>query len=568
MNAKLKTPLLLTVGTAVTLIIGGATAYWFLTQRQQLTGELPVGATILPQEVLATISLSTNGGQWQRLQEFGTAETQAVFATGMAQISDRFSGTVPNPAKVNNLTQLRDRFLQGTGLNYNRDIQPWVGQEATFAFFAPKAPLPNSNPPSASQGLPEWSQVMVLPIANPSTARQVLERQNPQNPPWIERDYKGVQIREKQATDSPQAVTVLDGRFLVMGSNPQIIERVIDTYKGSPSLSTTPGVNQALSRIQTPTPLAKLYINLPEATVVTSENSAQPLSPEQLTQARQNQGMAAMISLAPEGLQVRGVSWLHPRSEKQYSVDNNAKSMPTRLPADTILMASGGNLQQLWQNYSQSANPNAQWLKTAIAQTTNLNLETDLLKWMTGEFALALVPAPANDKASLPVALVLLTQASDRRAADQTFAKLDQVMQERYPFKVEKSNIGERPVVNWTLDVLKVTRGWLDGNVAFLTLGAPIAQSLLTGPKPSFADSDRFLQQIPQDLDPNNGHFYVDVERLLYPQLLLPINLPPTQMTFLSAIRSIGVTAAVENSRTSRFDILVNLRRGAVTPNN
>ncbi len=568
MTVKLKTPLLLTVGTAVTLIVGGATAYWFLTQRQQLTGELPVGATIIPQEVLATFSVTTNGTQWERIQEFGTAETQAAFATGLAQIGSRFSGINPENAKVSNLTQLRDRLLQGTGLNYTQDIQPWVGQEVTFAFFAPKAPLPGSNATPAPQGLPEWSQVMVLPIANPSTARQVLERQSPQDPPWVERDYQGVQIREKQSTENPQAATVLDGRFLVIGSNPQILERVIDTYKGNPSLSTTPGINQALRQIETPAPLAKLYINLPEAAVVTSENSARPLSPEQLTQVRQNQGMATMVSLAPEGLNVRGVSWLHPKSEKQYSVENNAKSMPTRLPADTVLMASGGNLQQLWQNYTQSANPNADWLKTAIAQTTTLNLEQDLLAWMTGEFALALVPTPAKDQTSLPIALVLLAQAGDRRAAEDTFAKLDQVMQERYPFKVEQSKIGERPVVNWTLDVVKITRGWLDGNVAFLTLGSPIAQSLLEGPQPSFADSDRFQQQIPQTLDPHNGHFYVDVERLLYPQLLLPINLPPAQMTFLSTIRSIGITAAVKNSRTSRFDILVNLRKGAAPSNN
>ncbi len=77
-------------------------------------GELPVGSEVIPQDALMTISVSTDTGQWDKLREFGTPQSQAAIDQ--------------------NLAGARDRILTANGFDYDRDIKPWIGREVTVAF--------------------------------------------------------------------------------------------------------------------------------------------------------------------------------------------------------------------------------------------------------------------------------------------------------------------------------------------------------------------------------------------------------------------------------------------------
>ncbi|MDA0211831.1 MAG: DUF3352 domain-containing protein [Cyanobacteria bacterium FC1] len=526
---KQKTPLLITVGTAVVFILGGAAAYWFLTQRTGSSGEMPTGANIIPQDALMTVSVTTNETQWERLREFGTPETQAAFDQ--------------------TLVSFRDRFLATNGFNYQEDIQPWVGQEITFAFLAQKTPAAASDsptpPPAVVTG--DQSVVMILPVANPLRAKQVLDKQASQNTTeWQKREYKGIQVQESRDPNaSPFSTAVLEGRFLVVSNDPQAIDRTIDTHKGTPSLAATAGFGQALNQIQTASPFARIFVNVPEAAAFASTNSARPVPPEELAKLRQNQGIAAVV-------------------------DNSANSMPARLPVDTVMMVSGGNLQRLWQDYSQgaAANPvaliNPEQMRLALSQTTGLDLDNDLLNWMGGEFSLSVVPSAQATPGLLPLGFVFMVEASDRRAAEKSLERLDGIMSDKYQFKVEEGKVGNLPVVNWQPTFpLSITRGWLDNQTAFLAVGAPITEAFSPKPQSPLAANPLYASTVPTDLEPNNGHFYIDMNRAFNDQTLaLPI-VPPNQQTWLKAINSLGVTAAVTSARTTRYDVFVNLKKGA-----
>lgn len=112
MNKK-RAPVMIALGAAIALAAGGGgAAYWWM-QRRVPVAELPVGADIVPQNALMTVSFTTNEGQWRRLRQFGTTQTQAAF--------DR------------TLAQLRDQLLTANDLNYSKDIRPWVGDEVTIS---------------------------------------------------------------------------------------------------------------------------------------------------------------------------------------------------------------------------------------------------------------------------------------------------------------------------------------------------------------------------------------------------------------------------------------------------
>src|SRR6476646_2951957 len=396
---KNKVALPLTLGAAGLLIVGGAATYWFITHRNTGSGDVPVGANIIPQTALMAVSVSTDPDQWQTLRQFGTPDTQALVDQ--------------------NLAQWRDRLLTANGYNYQKDIQPWVGKQATFAFLpvqSPPAASPTPNLPSPIPG-GQQSVVLVLLITNPGQAQRTLSQpKTGVATKWTQRDYKGFQIRETQGAPTQNySATVLDGRFLVVTTDPKVTNQAIDTYKGGASLLTAPGYSAAFNKIGNNQAFANLYVNVPAAAAVASTSSAVPVAPESLSQ--QIQGLAANFSLQPQGVQVQSVSWLKPDSKKKYTVTNAAKNMTNRLPAETLVMASGGNLKQLWEQYIQGANTatspnltNPQVLREGLQTQTGLDLDKDLLKWMDGEFSLALIANPQKAPTDLPAGLMFMVQ--------------------------------------------------------------------------------------------------------------------------------------------------------------
>jgi hypothetical protein len=404
-----KPSLLLPLAAAVGLTAGGGAAYWYFTRQAAGPTELPAGAEVIPQDALMTISVATDPGQWQQLREFGTPQSQAAFDQ--------------------NLADWRDRLLTANGLDYEKDVQPWVGREVTVALLSPPSPPATPNLPNLPVPLPQQqTTVIVLPVQNLDRAQQVLQQAKPPvDGNVVERSYKGFQIKETQGAARNYSATLLDNKFVVLTTDPKATDRVIDTYKGAEgakALTTTAGLTQALGKIQTPQPFGKVYVNLPAAAMMTSATAGRPVSPQNLSQIQQNQGLAATIALEPEGIRFRSISWLKPDSQRKYEVQNRAKTMPGRLPAETIIMASGGNLKKFWQDYTQGAatNPispiNPEALRTGLKSTIGMDLEQEFLTWMEGEFALSLVAAPEGSSPGLPFSLLFMVQASDRRAAE------------------------------------------------------------------------------------------------------------------------------------------------------
>jgi hypothetical protein len=545
-----KTPLLLTAGAAAVLIGGGSIAYWYFNRQEQLS-VMPAGSNVIPQDALMVVSVTTNLEQWQKLREFGTPRSQASF--------DK------------NLAQWRDQFLAKQQLDYQRDVQPWVGKEVTMAFLSPQTGV--MVPPPTQPGIPPERQpmVMVLPIADPLKAKEVLEKSPAtKSGKWTERDYKGIKVRENQ--EKPGQVTsiaVIDTQQVVVANAPKAIEKAIDTLKGGTALSATPGYGEALTQIKSENPVARVYMNVAATAGHAAANSNRQLPPQTLSQIQQNQGIAATATIANDGIQLNAISWLKPNSQSKFNTSNTAKIMSNRLPSETLIMASGGNFKQFWQDYSRDFSTgqiqiiNPEVFRRGLQSTVGLDLDKDLLSWMQGEFSLALLPAPQGSPTGLPVSLVFMAQTNDRRTADTALKKLDEAMASR-DVKIEESSVAGQPVVNWVLPNanVNITRGWMDGNVAFLSIGASVAKSLLPNPTGALAENELFQKTTKSELAQNNGHFFIDVDRVLSLQNFPLPNLPEINRTTLEAIRSIGVTSAITSDRTARYDVFVMLKKG------
>jgi Protein of unknown function (DUF3352) len=576
-----KPVVLIAAGSAAGLLVGGAIAWWSL-QKPVIAG-LPAGADIIPQDAALTVSLSTNERQWQQLRQFGTPTTEAAFSKNWAQFYNQ--------------------LLSANGFEFDRDIKPWIGSEMTIAFLAPAA---LSNPQNPQQVQPysadplkgDAPPVLVLPIANPAKAQELLSQPKVANgQAWVDRDYKGIKIREVQGkTEHAYAAAVLGDRYVVISPDSKAIEQVVDTFKGKAAIVRTSGYSQAFTQLKTESsPLLRVYVNVPTTNAVAANNATQPVPPQGLALLQGSQGLAATMVLEPEGVGIEAVSWLPDDSKVRYQVSNTAERMPTLLPASTVLMTSGGKFQQSWQNYSQLVGANSAvggvfnpgFIRQGFNNLTGLDFDKDLAAWMDGEFSLALISQPAiagnspnaagspssgspNLAASPAKAgLVILAQTGDRKAAEAAFKKLDAVMQERYRYRVGPNKLGDQPVVNWVspFSSLTLTHGWLSGNVAFLAVGAGVGSTIAPAPTQPLAQNPLFQTSSSETLTANNGHFYLELERFADRSISLPLpTLPPEHQAYLSAVRSLNVTAAIQDARTTHYDVQVLLRKVSNPP--
>ncbi|MEB3182242.1 MAG: DUF3352 domain-containing protein [Nostocaceae cyanobacterium] len=559
MIKKRKFPLLLTLGTAGGLISSGVAAYLVLLLQNPLPRNLPTGVNIIPQDAVFALSLSTNTGQWRKLREFGTPQLQAELEK--------------------NLADWRDRLFADSGFNYQRDIQPWVGEEITIAIMSTQNQKPPLKPVSsdAKDITPAQGIMVVMPVANPVKAQQILA--NPKNlkaGKWLERTYKGITIKETQNPgEQNYSAALLNGQFLLVSDRPTTLDKAIDAYKDGTSLAKTPGYTDNIPKITTTQPFAEVYVNVPLAAKIATAASNRQLPAQVLAQLQHNQGLAASINLETQGVRLQGVSWLKPNSDRTNRVQNNAGKMQNRLDSETLMMLSGGNLEQLWQDYARASQNNSlaplqpEKLRAGVKSLTNLDLDRDFLRWMRGEFSVAVIPAtPTPGQAQdFRAALVFMVQASDRQRGEQTLEKLDLVMKNQLQFQVQETSIGGNPVVNWISPLaggkLTATRGWLDNNVAFISLGASVTDKIVPKPQITLASTSKFQQTVPSELNPNNGQFFLDVDSAVK-NFPLP-SMFPNQQIFLESMHSVGITAAVSARHSTRYDMFFHLKKMSST---
>lgn len=529
----------LLTGAAIALVAGGGLGYWLSRQpKPGAVSEVPAGLEAVPQDALLSLSISTRPAQWRQLREFGTPQTRARL----------------DQALVN----WRDRLLTSKGYRYDQDIQPWVGDEVTLVLLTPAAET--EKPPA----------VWILPIEDVEAAQQSLSRLGV-GASATSRSHNGVAIRTVPGTEGQTlSAAVLQDKLVLLSENAQAIERAIDAYQDGEALPQLLNYQYALSQTAVPEPFARLYVNGPQAKAIAAANSIQPAPLLGLTPLQNNQGLVASARLTDTGVQLRGFNWLPADSQNRYRVVNNAGDLPKLLPDDALMVVSGGSFQQFWQGYSQQGgvvnprnplNPNT--LREGLLSTTGLNLETELVDWMNGEFALALLPQPdANGTRRL--SLAWLAETSDRPAAEASLAKLDEVMGSRYRFRVTKAEVGGQPVVGWAspFGSINATHGWLNNNTAFLTLGTGTLPSLLPQSDTPLSTDPDFMAATVTPLNNQNGQFFMDIERLLTSDTPLPLpNLPNGTEVFLTGMRSLGITTAIEGDRSTRYDLNLTLQK-------
>ncbi|MEM7795066.1 MAG: DUF3352 domain-containing protein [Cyanobacteria bacterium P01_C01_bin.118] len=530
MVLKQRPPLLLTITTAVLIVLGGTAAYLGIGQRFSPKPKLPAGVELVPGDALVALTLTTDDNQWTRLRQLGSPESQKLL--------DRW------------LVKWRDRIITANGYRFRTDIQPWIGDQITVAFL-----------PRASDSKNATELVAIVPIADAAKAQELMTE--PQDGTRTDRNYQDIAIQTITTTNGETyETTVLANKWLVIASNAKGVEAVIDSFSGnSASLATDDAYRRAFGYVHMPSAMANIYINAPVAAEVLLGSETLPGI----------NGMVATANLLPNGLDIEATTWLGPEDQPVYrDLTNTRSSTPQRLPESTVMMLSTSGIGPMWQSLSE-----AEQLKTmlpisvdaltrGLKDQTGLDLENDVLPWLAGEFAVGLLPPADITDSPVPMGqLALVAEVSDREAAETTWTQLDEAMVSRFRFEVDPQQINSQPVNRLVsfYGGISMGHGWLDKDVTFFGMGPEVLSAIAPRPNKSLKANRAFQTLLDISPQESSGYFFLDVDRLNDLQGTIPFPTVPDGALF-SAVKSLGITTSVKDERNLRYDIFVELPKG------
>ena len=519
---------------------------------------------ILPANTPAAMIVNTRQESWAELKRY------ALFS----QLTEAF-GVEPSPQALPLLPYTID---------YVEDVQPWIGDGVAIAILpvpnirtiAPVersvtiVPISDAEAfidfiPTLAEGrnaLPEQLSYRTFPIWSwPSEfvsydfpwddfpEEEIELKEFPPVPPpsgWANyrREPEPPYIYFPDGTYSPDGYTVPGyavahlGNYIVMSENVDTLRQWIEYQtQGGPKLTSNPSFEKTQSHPAAQTSLATVYGNVGELLNFEFSNPFQDfgLPPIPQPSLSERAAMSTLLSnvtfdvlVFPEekGIHVEAHLYTEGALPDLPPSPNADHSIFGLIPAATYALGSGYDIGGFWNDVSSAfslSDVTGGLLETArsmVSFTTGLDLDTDILSWMDGEYSLFLFPSRSGLLNSLFPGVGLeggvLLETSNRAAAETALKALDEVVGEEVALP---GTLADYPVVNWQYDVNTdgvmdsvLTHTWVtDDTLAFTSGSGAMERLVVPAGFNSLSGHSTFLNATDSFPNPNNGYFYVNM---------------------------------------------------------
>ncbi|MFM8293259.1 MAG: DUF3352 domain-containing protein [Microcystaceae cyanobacterium] len=486
----------------VSLAIASGGVYWVLAQSplSLLSGGVtrsPLATAFVPKQTTALVSLLVSPNRLEA-----------------------FSQWIAQPAKrrqsQREIREFEQSLLAKTGLNYRREVQPWLGEEVTLAVTSLDYDRDSSN---GSQP----GYLLVVETQDPQLSKEFLQLSYTESAiagdvELVSDTYQGVNITYKRPlTPVPnnqflaQAVV---GNYVLFANHPKVLREALNTAQAPElSLGQTSAYQAALKTIDQPR-IGLLYANFPALSAWLSQQP-KPAQPEitqtlTVTLALKAQGLLAQTAL----IGVNG---------EQSPVLNQPVSLLTQIPEQSLLTAASRDLQQFWQQVETALAPQSplqglvQGFISQLQMPLGLDFARDIFPWVQGEYALAFLP-PNKERVS---DWIFLAERLPNVEVDTAIAHLDDLARQQ-GYTPQTVKLGEQEVTAWTKVVAtaqnQISRletsvagvhGVIQQTQVLASSLEAFSQVLLADQHPLTA-TPKFQQAIAALPLTNNGYFYVD----------------------------------------------------------
>ncbi|CAD5980716.1 DUF3352 domain-containing protein [Planktothrix agardhii] len=341
------------------------------------------------------------------------------------------------------LNSIKESLLANTGLNYGRDIQPWLGNEITWALITPDLDRLANNGQQPGY-------FVALSTKNSQKSQEILDKfwqkQVDAGLDIVQDQYRGVKLiyrRPFQGTidDAPTLVmATINDRFVLFANYPKVMKEALNTVQANLNLSQSESYQKALKELK-PGGVGFGFFNLGDWQLVTDQTDEF---------IGQKPSLALSLGINSQGLLAETV--LIATVEEDTTQPSPAFSQPVAalnyISSNSPLLIAGKDLNQLWKDFSAIVAAN-QPLEEFITQPIDgiktlwgLDLPQDIFSWVTGEYALAVVPH-SNEKWDW----VFVAERSEN--ANLAIENLDKIATEQ-GYSLGSFNLNNNTLSAWT----------------------------------------------------------------------------------------------------------------------
>ena len=499
---------------AIALLVLGVVGFSKLTAQSPVSllrgGKLlnPSGVVFVPKQAPVMASLLVNPDRLEAFRQWATTP-------GNRRRSRQ------------ELTQIKQNLLANTGLDYARDLKPWLGEEITLVVTSLDFDRDRQNGPQPGY-------LLIATTKNAARSREFLQqfwqKQTNQSTDLAYEQFKGVNLiynnqplkakstqsggyytRKKTKPQLPKLATAVVGdRFVLFANSVKVLRDAINNVQAIDlGLSNTPSYQQSLERLTAPR-IGLTYFNLPELSAWIAKKPAPETD-------QPNKILTVGLSVNRQGLEAEN-ALLISAEDSEPSLKEPVEALQY-VPSESALAAAGTDLNAFWTQLQGSTEDSqvavfGQWVAQAVDQLQSqwgMNLPDDIFSWVRGEYAIALLPIADRE----PDWVFVAEKTNESTAA---IAHLDTVAKEK-GFSVGNLTLGGQQITVWTNLVatankrleteVKGVHGTV-GNYEIFTRSVEAMDEALQGRDRSLLKNDKFKEAIATLPQPNNGYLYAD----------------------------------------------------------
>ncbi|MBD2328944.1 DUF3352 domain-containing protein [Alkalinema sp. FACHB-956] len=352
----------------------------------------------------------------------------------------------------------RDSLLGSSDAQYDQAIKPWLGNEITAA-------ITNLDVDRDTETGNQVGYLLALTTKNTQRSREFLQlfwQQRAVSPQdLVLEQYQGTQIIYGKVKQTNQDVpltlasAVVGDRFVLFANSPKVLRNAINNVQAPDlNLANSPDYQRAISHLP-PQRIGLAYLNLPQfAAALGDRTILNQLDTLTGKESVTYQGMAIGLSANRQGL-VADVALVptQPSDRTEVATLSQPIAALQYLPTNSQFIAAGTQLQATWQGILAGTKGYAKlsdWIQKPIQSLESrwhLTLTNDILNWVKGEYAFALLPNKTA-KAAQPD-WILMVDRSDETALQQGIQHLNELAKQQglTPGKIQ---LGQRTVDAWT----------------------------------------------------------------------------------------------------------------------
>ncbi len=442
-------------------------------------------------------------------------------------------------------SQLKNSLLAKNNINYQDDIKPWLGDEITLAATTIDIDRDPDN------GL-QTGYLMALASTTPEKSREFLELLFSQRAfsgtnLGIEH-YKGVKVIYDHAEYAPDVNSqnpkskiqnnlagAVVNNFVLLANHPQVIKEAINNLQ-APDLNLISSLEyQKATQQISKNAVAVTFLNLPEVVKWQGLELAESTYNSQiLSFVFNSQGLLTESTFLTNSQIVPSSSPLsQPVGTLQYIPESTAFA----IAGTNLSKLDNSDVAKLWKQgtatiYGSSEDGTARLLQplAKIQHNWNLNFSEDIFNWVTGEYALALLPNSENTtphwlfisekNPELTAGITHLNNIATRSGFNLSSLTLDQQKISAWTKITATSENNKSINVDTRFNGVHTT---LD-NYEIFSSDLKTLKTILSHKQKSLLENPQFQNSIATIPRPNQGYIYLDWENsqnLLKPQLPL-----------------------------------------------